>query len=242
MNKLDDQKTVLLHKTLIENKHILRKIYESFYHEFKDTKIPRGKVLELGSGGGFIKKIIPRSITSDVVKGPGIDKVFLAEKMPFKNNTLSAIFMLNVFHHIKNPTKALREMERCLKKGGKIVMIEPYNSVWSKFVYTNFHHELFDPTLGWKVPGKGRLSDANDALPWIVFVRDRRKFESKFPNLRIDQVIPHTPFLYILSGGLSRKQLIPSFFYRTILYMERILSPLNKYIGLFVTIKITKLS
>src|SRR5579859_5972941 len=140
-NNLDSPETLQLHRSLIENKYILKEIYKKFYLEFKNTKVPKGKILELGSGGGFLKKVLPNIITSDVVKGEGIDKVFFGEKMPFRNNSLSAIFMLNVFHHIKNPAKALFEMERCLKKGGKIVMVEPYNSFWSRFIYTNFHNE-----------------------------------------------------------------------------------------------------
>src|SRR5258708_21712663 len=146
MNKpLDSESTMILHESLIEIKIILRKIYENFYKEFKKTKIPKGKVIELGSGGGFLKKFIPKIITSDVVKGPKISKVFFAGKMPFKKNSFSGIFMLNVLHHIKNPEKGFSEMNRCLKIGGKIKMIEPYNSIWSKFIYQNFHHELFDP-------------------------------------------------------------------------------------------------
>jgi SAM-dependent methyltransferase len=238
---LDSDKTIAIHKSLIESKVTLKQIYEKFYGEFRKTKLPKGKILELGSGGGFLKKVIPKVITSDVVKGNGIDKVFFAEKLPFKNGELSGIFMLNVLHHIKNPEKALREMERCLKGGGKIKMIEPYNSIWSKFIYENFHHELFDPNSSWKVEGNGRLSDANDAIPWIIFVRDRKVFEKKFPKLKINRVTPHTPFAYLLFGNLSKPQFLPSFMYPYIESLEEVLTPFNEYLGLFVTIELTKL-
>ena len=240
-NKLDSKETLELHAHIIDKKVILKKIYEKFYTEFKKTKIPKGKILELGSGAGFLKKYIQKIITSDVVAGKGIDKVFFAEKMPFKDNSLAAIFMLNVLHHIKNPEKGLKEMERCLKVSGKIIMIEPYNSIWSKFIYQNFHHELFDPKSDWKVKGQGRLSDANDAIPWIIFVRDRKIFERKFPKLKIKRVIPHTPFAYLLFGNLSKPQFLPSFMYPVILSIEKIVSPYNKYLGLFVTIELEKL-
>ncbi len=242
MKKLDSPEIISIHKKIIGKKTILKYIYLHFYTEFKKTKTPKGKLIELGSGGGFLKKVIPSIMTSDVVAGIGINKVFFAEKMPFKKNYLSGIFMLNVFHHIKNPEKALKEMERCLKKGGKIVMIEPYNSIWSKFIYQNFHHELFNTTSNWKVDGKGRLSDANDAIPWIIFVRDRQIFEKKFPNLKIIKVVPHTPFLYLISGGLSKPQLIPNLFYPYIVSFENIISPLNKWLGMFVTIELEKIS
>ncbi len=241
LKTLDDKGTILIHKAIIKKKVILKKIYEKFYSEFKKTKIPKGKVLELGSGGGFLKQTISNIITSDVVKGPGIDKVFFAEKIPFRNNSVSGIYMLNVLHHIKNPERAFREMERCLKVGGKIKMIEPYNSLWSKFIYQNFHHELFNPKANWQTKGKGRMSNANDALPWIIFIRDREIFEKKFPNLKIVKIVPHTPFLYLFSGGLSKPQLIPNFFYRYITSIENILTPINKYVGMFVTIELEKI-
>ncbi len=237
MNKLDNKETIKEHKNLINNKYILRNIYIKFYKEAKN----KGKILELGSGGGFFKELYPKAITSDVVEEPGIDKVFFAEKMSFKNNSISSIYMLNVLHHIKNPEKGLKEMQRVLKTKGEIVMVEPYNSLWSEFVYKNFHHEVFDPKSGWKIKGKGRLSDANDALPWIIFVRDRKIFENKFPKLKIVSIRPHTPFMYLFSGGLSKPQLVPNFLYPVLERFEELLTPFNKYLGMFVTIELEKI-
>lgn len=240
--KLDNKDTLLIHKNLILKKIVLRKTYENFYNQFLKIKVPKGKKVELGSGAGFLKKWVPDVITSDVVKGPEIDKVFFAEKMPFKNKSLSAIYMLNVLHHIKDPQKALKEMQRCLKKGGKIIMIEPYNSLFSKFFYTHFHHEAFDVYSDWKIKGKGRLSDANGAIPWIIFVRDKEKFRKLFPGLKVKRVIPHTPLSYLVSGGLSKRQLIPNFFFPLISQVENIVSPFNSFIGMFVTIEVEKIN
>ena len=188
--------------------------------------MPHGKKVELGSGAGFIKKVIPKVITSDVVSGHGIDKVFFAEKMPFANKSISAFYMIDVLHHIKNPSKALKEMDRCLVGGGKIIMIEPANTLWAQIVLKNFHHENFDTKAGWTIKGKGRLTDANMAIPWIIFVRDRKKFEKKFPNLKIRNITPHTPFSYLISGGLSYQPFIPVFLYPFAIFTEKLLTPL----------------
>ena len=133
MRKNVDSNSVLLSdRKLIREKGFLNNIYKDFYNEFKNTQKPDGIFVEIGSGAGFIKEVLPLTITSDVIKGPDIDKVFLAEKMPFKNTSISTFFMTDTLHHIKNPERAFQEMSRCLKKGGKIVMIEPYNSFLSK--------------------------------------------------------------------------------------------------------------
>jgi len=240
-NTIDNKDTIISHAKTIRNKFILNMIYKDFYQKILSVNLPKGKIVELGSGGGFIKEINPKIVTSDVVHSKNIDKVFKAEKMPFKSSGISAFYLLNTFHHIKNPTKALTEMERCLKKSGKIVMIEPFNSPWARFIYQNFHQELFDPkTRDWKIMGRGRLSSANGAIPWVIFVRDVAKFTKKFPNLKINSIKPHTPFSYLVSGGLSRPQIIPSNWYNFFFRLEQLISPLNKIAGMFATYEIVK--
>ena len=238
---VDSNKILLNDRKLIRQKGFLNRIYIDFYNEFKKTRIARGHLVEIGTGAGFIKEIIPSVVTSDVIKGPDIDKVFFAEKIPFKNSSVSAFFMIDTLHHIKNSEVAFKEMERCLKKGGKIVMIEPYNSWLGYFIYKYLHYEHFDPKAGWKVQGEGRMSDSNTALPWIIFERDRKIFKRKFPKLKIVRVEPHTPIRYLLSGGLSKPQFLPTFSYEWVKILEKIFSPLNKYIGMFVTIKLKKI-
>lgn len=239
---LDTLDALLNDRKIIREKYILNQIYVDFYKEFMKTKYPKGPIVELGSGAGFIKEVMPKAITSDVLPGPDIDKVFFAEKVPYKNSSVAGFLMIDVLHHIKNPEKAFKEMARCLKIGGKIVMIEPYNSPIAGLMYKYIHYENFNPQSGWKIKGKGRMSDSNTALPWIIFVRDRKIFEQKFPTLKINKVTPHTPFKYILSGGLSKYQLIPNFLYPFAQFIENILSPLNPLLGMFVTIEAEKIS
>lgn len=238
--QLDSKETLEQHSVLIKRKGFLKKLYEDFYKQFMINDIPPGDIVELGSGGGFIKEIIANAITSDVVGGPGIDMVFSATDMPFQNSSVSAFVMIDVLHHIKDPEKALREMERCLKPGGKIIMIEPYNSSWGRFIYQNFHHERFDPTSSWEIKGEGRLSDANGAIPWIIFVRDRKIFEEKFSELKIIKIQPHTPIAYLISGGLSKPQFLPSFMYQFVRLIEKAFSPFNRLLGMFVTITLIR--
>lgn len=239
----DSKQAILEHRNKIREKSFLNKIYVDFYQIFKKTKFPKGPIVEIGSGAGFIKEIIPSVITSDVIAGPEIDKVFFADKMHFKDKSISAFLMIDVLHHIKDSEKAFEEMLRCLKPEGKIVMIEPYNSLWGGFIYKHIHPEKkgFDSKAGWKIKGQGRMSDSNPALPWIIFVRDKQIFQKKFPNLKIVRILPHTPLLYLISGGLTRWQFLPSSFYPFVVNLENKLSPLNKLIGMFVTIELKKI-
>ncbi len=238
----DTKQALLEHRKKIRQKKFLYKIYVDFYRSFQEADIPQGPIVEIGSGAGFIKDIMPNVITSDVIKGPDIDKVFYASKMPFKKNSVAAFIMIDVLHHIKDSEEALNEMLRCLKNNGKIIMIEPYNSLFGRFIYKNFHPERknFDTKAGWKIGGDRRMSDSNPALPWIIFERDRAIFEKKFPDLKIKRLFPHTPFKYLISGGLSNIQFLPTFLYPLVSKIEAKITPLNKYLGMFITIELQK--
>ena len=77
-------------------------------------------------------------------------------------------------------------------------------------------------------------------IPWIIFFRDRKLFEKEYPGLKIVKLKPHTPFRYLLSGGFSYRQLLPSFTYKWMANLELLLSPFNKFIGMFYTIELAK--
>jgi ubiquinone/menaquinone biosynthesis C-methylase UbiE len=75
-------------------------------------------VLELGSGGGFLKEINPRVISSEVFFCSGLDLVSDGMEMPFRDSSLASILMLDVLHHIPRPLDFLKEAARCLMPGG----------------------------------------------------------------------------------------------------------------------------
>lgn len=239
---LDDPKATLSHRDIILQKPILKKIYVDWYNDIMSaakTNV-QGKILEIGSGGGFLKQLYPAVVTSDILPLETCEMTFSAEEIPFKENELSAIVMLNVFHHIPHPWKFLKEAERTLAKGGKIVMIEPANSSFGRFIYKRFHHEPFDEKGDWEIVSKGPLSDSNQALPYIYFERDVEKFKTEFPNLKINKVKYHSPLRYLLSGGVSMKALVPSWSYGIIKGIELLLNPFGKLFGMFVTIEVEK--
>ena len=243
LKELNGFNASLLHAKIIQKKPFLKKLYVDFYQEFK-RRIPgdiNSKfIVELGSGGGFIKEVMPTVLTSDVLPVPHIDECFSALKMPFENDTVDAFLMLNVFHHVKDAESFLREIERCLKDQGRVIMIEPANTLWSSWIWRNFHHEPFDPQGKWSIEGDDPLFSANEALPWIVFCRDRKYIEKRFTGLKILDIKLHTPFLYLISGGVSMKQLLPTFIYNIVRGFEKMLAPLIRYLGMFMTIEIEK--
>ncbi len=238
---IDSSEALDWHRKLILQKPFLKKLYMDFYRKL-GRHLPAGalKVLEIGSGGGFIKEILPDVITSDIKKTNVVDKVFSAENLPFEPGTLDAIVMLNVFHHLHDAESCLKSFSRCLRQGGKIVMIEPANTPWRRWVDSHFHDETFDPQAGWKIQKQGPMSAANGALAWIIFSRDREIFYNKFPEFEIKGLRLHTTFRYIASGGLSYCQILPTWMYSVVLFFEICLTPLMPWVGYFQTIVIER--
>ncbi len=240
---LDDPNASLAHRDIILKKPFLKRLYTDWYLIFiiKSKEIKNGKYLEIGSGGGFLKDVFPEVITSDILILPNVDLIFTAEEIPFKENELASIVMLNVFHHIPKPHLFLKEAQRTLIKGGKIIMTEPANSALARFIYKRFHHEPFDEKGQREIKAGNPLSNSNQALPYIYFERDLDLFKKDFPLLKINSINYHSPFSYIISGGVSRSAMLPFFMYNFVKGIEWLFSPFYKQIGLFCTIEIEKI-
>ena len=240
---LDDPNASLAHRDIILKKPFLKRLYNDWYLIFiiKSKEIKNGKYLEIGSGGGFLKDVFPEVITSDILTLPNVDLIFTAEEIPFKENELASIVMLNVFHHIPKPHLFLKEAQRTLIKGGKIIMTEPANSSLARFIYKRFHHEPFDEKGQREIKAGNPLSNSNQALPYIYFERDLDLFKKDFPLLKINSIKYHSPFSYIISGGVSRSAMLPFFMYNFVKGIEWLFSPFFKQIGLFCTIEIEKI-
>ena len=126
------------------------------------------------------------------------------------------------------------------RPGGRLVMIEPWNTPWSRLVYANFHHEPFDPSVrNWAFQSTGPLSGANGALPWIVFSRDREKFANRHPSLQVQAIRQLMPASYLVSGGFTMPSLAPGWLYRFVRQAER-LTGFERWAGMFATITLEK--
>lgn len=219
---IDDPDTTALRLQIVRSKPFLLQIYREWYQLIASNFNETDQVLELGSGAGFMKEYLPKLITSELFETPGVDRVLDAHQMDVGNACLDGIVMTDVLHHIPDCDLFFHEALRVLKPGGKLVMIEPWYTPWSGFVYKNFHHEPFEPdAASWKFPAKGPLSSANGAIPWMVFKRDHGIFEARYPELRVEYLRPLMPLVYLLSGGIATRNLLPGWFYPLVRFLER---------------------
>ena len=237
---VDDPRTTLLRRRIIQDKAFLRELYAEWYERIIGALPMKNAVLELGSGAGFLQQYLPEVISSEVFETPGVRLIADACKLPLPDHSLDAIVMTDVFHHIPDVGRFLLEASRCVRQGGKIVMIEPWRTPWSEWIYTHLHSEPFSPDSGWEIPGAGPLSGANGALPWIVFHRDRALFNARYPQWHIKNIEPMMPLSYLLSGGVSMRSLLPGWMYPPIRALEHALG--QKQWSMFALIELELVS
>ena len=83
--------------------------------------------LEVGSGAGFAKYFIKNKNfkISDFSNDEHLDyKNVDAQNTKFKDNTFDYVIASNMIHHVPYPIKFFKEMNRILKKNGKLIIFD----------------------------------------------------------------------------------------------------------------------
>jgi SAM-dependent methyltransferase len=234
---LNDPETTVGRAALLRGHEYLRRLYCHWYDIIIKELPSKGEaILELGSGGGFLSDLLPRVITSDILKIPDVNHVIDARSLPFPDSSLHAIVGTNVLHHIPEIERFFGEAKRTLVCGGRLIFVEPWPTALSRPIYRYFHHEPFDDATDWQIPEGAPLTSANGALPWIVFERDRSRFETDFAPLQVKTIRIMMPFSYLACGGIGAAWPLPGFCFNIARLLEK---PLDS-LGLFALTVVEK--
>jgi SAM-dependent methyltransferase len=245
----DGEDRILIHNQILSSKKMMRDVFTEFYMEcisIADKYFCKvGCELEIGAGVSFFKKIKPELIVTDIVHAPHLDFILDAQNMfQINDSSLRSIYALNVFHHIPNPREFFNELLRVLKPGGGCILIEPFYGPVARPFFNNLHStEHFNAEQqSWESKNNmGVMSNANQALSYIIFIRDREIFNKEFPDLEIVVSRPLTNYLrYLCSGGINFKQLLPDFFTPILRSLEFLLWPASRLSALHHVIAIRK--
>jgi predicted SAM-dependent methyltransferase len=230
---------ISMHRRILEEKPMMKKVFSEFYDLCidLDTKYfsGEGKRVEIGAGSSFFKKRYPEVISTDIKPGDGLDMVVDAQRMLFEDASVRAIYGIHCFHHLPRPTQFLNELERVLVPGGGCVLIDPYfGFVANRFYRVLCDTETFNPNQPyWENESLGYMANANQALSYIIFKRDRGDFQRMFPQLELVMGRPLNNYLrYLLSGGVNFRQLVPDWTTPAIKALETLLIPLNRILAL----------
>jgi ubiquinone/menaquinone biosynthesis C-methylase UbiE len=98
------------------------------------------EVLELGCGNAFLARHVKGRYTGvDISSGmlnknknlKKKDRLLCcdAAKLPFPDNTFDVVFSVNLLEHTPKPAAVIKEAQRVLKKGGRMIMITPNGNI-----------------------------------------------------------------------------------------------------------------
>jgi Methyltransferase domain len=198
-----------------ERKAVLRKVYEGFHRQISEwcRHDLSGPTVEIGSGLGQIKTVIPDCITTDILPNPWLDRTENAYRLSFGDASTANLILFDVWHHLRYPGTALLEFRRVLAAGGRVIIFDPCMSLLGLIVYGLFHHEplgLNNP-IRWCAPENWDATNADyyaaAGNAWRVFCRS-----SCFDlgGWQIVSVQRTAALSYVASGGFRGPQLYPS--------------------------------
>lgn len=215
-------------------KPMLREIYHDFYRQIAariDPTIP-GPVIELGSGMGQIKEVIPQCITTDLFPNPWLDRNENCYELSFANESLSHLILFDVWHHLRYPGSALREFNRVLSPGGRLILFEPAASWLGRLVYHYCHHEpvaVRDP-ITWEAPDdfSPSQSDYYAAQGSATRLFWWGQGHDQLEGWKLSEVRPIPSFDYFASGGFSGPQLGGRFLHGLMRALDYLAKPFPK--------------
>ncbi|HEX5455539.1 MAG TPA: class I SAM-dependent methyltransferase [Stellaceae bacterium] len=186
------------------------------YHWMKSwiDKADADLIVEIGAGAGLSRRYLgDKIILSDVTKNSWINIVSNGREMPFRDESLDVIIASNVIHHLAEPAKFFYEALRVLKMGGLVLINEAYCSLLLRVLLRVLHHEgysydvdVFDPNA--KASDAADPWSGNNAVSNLLFDSPDR-FESTFPDLRMELDAPSECLLFIISGGVTSTLPVP---------------------------------
>ena len=240
------QEEILLNQRYWQKKPILKTIYREFHGLIAAqlSALPKPLVVELGSGIGNIKEVIPGCLRTDLFANPWIDQVENAYQLSFGDGTVSDLILVDVFHHLRYPGTALREFERVLRSpdpasgrpGGRVLIFEPCISALGMLVFGALHPEpvaygdaiVWDAPQGWS-PAQADYYAAQGNATRIFFGRERARLPDRWNVVYCKRF---AALAYVASGGYSKPRFYPDQFYP---FLRRVGRTLDLAPALFAT-------
>ena len=222
-----------------------RFVMEPYIPKLINTIVENGKrLLEVGCGIGYDLREFSRrgmevfgidlSFKNTLLTKKGLDIFNLkgyvvtadAENLPFKDNSFDLVYSFGVLHHTPDTQKAIDEIYRVLKTGGKCIIGLYHTGI--AYYYIMIIHGFLSGRIFYMTKEQilSRYYD-NTPLSKIYSTREAKKFFRKFDNIKIE---------YATFGGIRNNK-----YFKWLWYTMLICPFLIRLLGSFIIIKAEKL-
>lgn len=161
----------------------MKKITRIKLREFIKNQATEEKTLDIGSGDKNYINFFPNITTVDIDPDRKPEIVADVCCLPFKDEEFGVVLCTEVLEHLPNPSMAIKEMQRVLKNGGKIILTTRFifpvhDAPGDYYRYTKYGlKELFKE---WHIE---YLQEETNSLETISVLLQRLIFQAKFnPN------------------------------------------------------------
>lgn len=213
-----------------QEKPLLRKVYRDFYHEIA-KQLRRdlgGHTVEIGSGIGNLKSVVPEALATDIFPNAWLDQVENAYALSFENCSVANLILFDVWHHLEYPGNALAEFQRVLQPGGRLIIFDPAMGMLGRVIYGLFHHEplALEEEIRWRAPE----DFSPEAMTYYAAQGNAQRvffsheFREQLDAWRIVRQARFSSISYVASGGFSGPQLYPDAAYPAMRVLDRLVS------------------
>ena len=207
------------------------KSYFSFLYEIVNQELETfDSILEVGAGAAISNIFVSRNIVrTDILPFNEFNVLgdCAMERLPFKDSSFDAVLAFDSIHHSEQPSKAILELLRVTRKGGKIILVEPFVSLLSYLPYKIFHHE--DTSWNFKEQGSIELSLQNhnpetgdQGVSRFIINQLSNWRSTNFPKLTVSTTYL-SPFSFFATGGVSRPLKTPEIFVKVLIKLENLI-------------------
>jgi SAM-dependent methyltransferase len=158
------------------------------------------KTLEVGAfGSPSYGQFFSHKVGIDIRPGPGVDVVGSVYELPFQDGEFQTVLCLSVLEHLEDPKKAIQEMRRVLKPGGRILISVPFmfpihDAPGDYWRFTKFGLKLLFKE-GWEIEELKAETSVGETYA-VLF--QRLAYQTKLSMNKVSKAI-----LFILASVLS---------------------------------------
>lgn len=226
-------------------KPVLREVYREFHLLIAaQLSALEGETVEIGSGIGNIKEVIPHCVRTDLFPNPWIDRRENAYGLSMKDGSVSNLILFDVFHHLQYPLQALDECHRVLRRHGRLIVFDHAMSLAGLFFSKFLHHEkegflrpyLLRPS-NVRDPGAGGYYADHANAHRILIARFNELLDDRWYRVSVRRF---PAFKWLLSGGYRGPSLVPERARRLVATCETLASYLPSLTSLRLMVVLEK--